>query len=440
MNHTAHRRRSRVVAAFLLLASGALFAGCANVARKDPPDPRHFDIVPVGFPSSVRTIRMLPQPLQSQAVDVPSRVRPASRNEPINVLALSGGGAGGAFGAGVLVGWSREGTRPEFQVVTGVSVGALIAPFAFLGPSWDGQLAEAFSGVKAEHLLQRRWSRVLFGSSIYRGEPLSALVDSYVTRELVHAIAVAAANGRLLLVATTNLDTEQTVIWNLTAVAAQGGEHARKLIRDVLIAAASIPGAFPPVMIRVEASGQSFDEMHVDGATTTSIIAGPEIGGFMRPPLDSLLGAHLYIIVNGQLGAVAQRTPIKTLGIIKRGLGAELRSSARADFAIVSAVAESNGMTVKAAEIPSDYPYRDLLDLQPSRMRALFDFAARCAELEQLWATPIEVQERTEHALAGRSGEMAQCPARTPWHAQPHEALAAPREWTAMQPVGIRPE
>src|SRR5882762_10566466 len=170
--------------------------------------------------------------------------------------------AGGvAFGAGALVGWSRTGTRPDFQVVTGVSAGALLAPLAFLGPRWDATITDAFSGGRTQHLLQPRWIRALLGASVYRGEPLVKLVDHYVTDELLRAVAAESAKGRLLLVATTDLDHERTVIWDMGRIAAEGGARGRGLFRDVLVASASIPGVFPPVLIRVEESGIEFDEM-----------------------------------------------------------------------------------------------------------------------------------------------------------------------------------
>jgi hypothetical protein len=272
--------------------------------QRNPVQERHGDWThamqlearPVGFPDSVRAMGVAPLTVGSDLKGVTPWIREAAIKEPVNVLALSGGGAGAAFGTGALVGWTRAGTRPEFQVVTGVSVGAPVAPFAFLGSAWDDKLREAFSGGRTEHLLRRRWSGALFGSSLYRGQPLASLVDSCITIEMVRAIGVEADKGRLLLVATTKLDTEQTVVWNLTAIAAQGTEAARELIRDVLIAAASVPGAFPPVMIHVESLGRRFDEIHVDGAATTTLLTGTEIPGFLPRSVDALLGARLCSI------------------------------------------------------------------------------------------------------------------------------------------------
>jgi patatin-like phospholipase len=393
------------------LASAALLTGCASPVRKDAPVLWFAsDAVPVGFPSSVRSVGETRETFAARSAELLPRARAAAGSGPLNMLALSGGGAGGAYGAGALVGWTRQGTRPEFQIVTGVSAGALIAPFAFLGPSWDGQLTEAFSGARTEHLLDRHLPGIFFAASAYRGAPLIALVDSYVTDALLRAVAIEAAKGRFLVVATTDLDKEETVIWNLGEIAAQGGEPARRLFRDVLVASASIPGAFPPVMIRVEESGQSYDEMHVDGGTTASLFIAPEIAGYLTDPLTDLRGGSLYVIVNGQLGTVAQTTPLRTLPIFKRGLVAAFRSNARADFAVAAAFAHRNQMAVKVTDIPADYPYRGPLDLRRSTMKALFDFAARCAAEDQLWESPVEALEHARQAHFTVPDRLAQCP------------------------------
>lgn len=163
-----------------------------------------------------------------------------------DLIALSGGGANGTFTAGLINGWSASGQRPDFEVVTGVSTGALAAPFVFLGPRWDGRLKEAYTGGQATGLLKSRGLRALVGSGVFSGLPLRELVESNVDEALLAEVAAEHAKGRLLLVATTDLDAQRGVIWNMGAIAERGGPEALALFRDVLIASASIPGAFPP--------------------------------------------------------------------------------------------------------------------------------------------------------------------------------------------------
>ena len=238
-------------AGWLCLALLLTLCGCTTVARREAPLLTSRDAAPAGFPREVMYVDDGRQDSDGDASRLLWRIRQSAAGGRMNVLALSGGGSGIAFGAGALVGWTRSGTRPEFQIVTGVSAGALLAPLAFLGPSWDHTVTEAFSGGETEHLLQARWIRALFGASVFRGEPLVELVDRYVSDDMLRAIAAESSRGRLLLVGTTDLDHERTVFWDMGRIAAEGGERGRRLFRDILVASASIPGIFPPVLIRV---------------------------------------------------------------------------------------------------------------------------------------------------------------------------------------------
>src|ERR1700678_660398 len=292
----------RAAPAFLLMCLLAMFAlpGCVASSSRNSP-PLGYSATPDGLPMSIRTLGADGRYAQLNSGDIAARLRARTADEPINVLALSGGGAGGAFGAGAIVGMSQSGQRPQFTVVTGVSAGALIAPYAFLGPAWDHQLTEIYADGSGEHVLQSRGLGAVFGSSMDRGTPLKELVDRYATDELIQAIAREAGKGRLLLVATTDVNTGQPVVWDLGAIAMNGGSGARTLFRDVLVASASVPGMFPPVIIHVLENGAPHDEAHVDGAATVPFFV-PR--AFVRAPSGSLEGAHrpaVYVIIDGAL-------------------------------------------------------------------------------------------------------------------------------------------
>ncbi len=387
-----------------------LVAGCAGTAREPSPLRSAASAVPPGFPADIRYRAETRRRFTSRAVPLFERVR-SSASGPLNILALSGGGAGAAFGAGALVGWSRSGQRPQFQIVTGVSAGALIAPFAFLGPAWDAELSRAFSGEATRHLLQRRWLGQVLGGSLYRGRPLARLVDHFVTDDLLRGIADAYAHGRLLLVGTTDLDTAQTVIWNLGAIAAQGGEAARRLLRDVLVASASIPGVFPPMLIPVTAGGRAFQEMHVDGGTTGSVFIAPEVALLVPDALAALEGASVYVIANTQFAYPPETVPPRTLAILRRSVAAALQSDSRAAVETAAVLADRLRMDVRVTEIPSGYPFRGPLDLAPQVMRQLFEFGARCAAEGRLWASPGRVIDRAERSAVQRPGSGSGCPA-----------------------------
>lgn len=238
------RSWSRSVRWACVLSAFAM-VGCATLQRRAAPPTLFSAAAPVGFPSDVRFLSTDLASVQNHAAVGLQRLRNSSKDGIVRALALSGGGAGGAYGAGALVGLSRAGERPQYDLVTGVSAGALIAPFAFLGPEWDSQLTAAFTSGADQRMSLHGLLAVPFGVR-RRTEALHALVNHYVTSALINAVAKEAARGRVLWVATTDLDKEETVIWDMGAIAARGGEPARRLFRDVLVASASAPGVFSP--------------------------------------------------------------------------------------------------------------------------------------------------------------------------------------------------
>lgn len=393
-----------------LILAALSIAACAGPARREHPIYWYDAAPPAGFPESVRSVAEDRAAFERDAERFLARVRKASHGGAVNILALSGGGAGAAFGAGALTGLSNAGTRPCFHVVTGVSAGALTAPFAFLGPAWDDQLTESFSGQRLADLVQFSLSGMLFGSSIFRGKPLADLVNHYATEEMLQAVAAEAAKGRLLLIATTDLDSERTVIWDMGAIAMQGGPAALKLFRKVLIASASIPGLFPPVMIPVETSGTILEEMHVDGSTTASLFIAPEIVSVLPDQLKELRGANIYVIANGQYGAPTISTRVRSIAILKRGVQASLHSTTRGAVLATLALATKNDMSLYVTAIPDDYPFTGLLDLKPERMQALFSFGAECAMRGELWTTREGLLQRSFRASLTLPGSVAMCP------------------------------
>ena len=202
-----------------------------------------------------------------------AKAGPKGAEPPVsNLLALSGGADDGAFGAGLLVGWSEQGDRPEFDLVTGISAGALIAPFAFLGRAYDDQLAGLFTSYGADQIYESNiLSGIFGGNALANSKPLAKLIEKYVDASFLRRVAEERTKGRFLLVGTTNLDAQRPVYWDMGKIAQKGDQQALELFRRVLLASASIPGIFPPVLVQVEAGGQVYQEMHVDGGTTREV-------------------------------------------------------------------------------------------------------------------------------------------------------------------------
>ncbi len=307
-------------------------------------------------------------------------------SEGRSILALSGGGANGAYGAGLLVGWTESGTRPEFNVVTGVSTGALAAPFAFLGPEWDDDLHGAYAEGRTGGLLGWRSFAALAAPGLFDSGVLKDLVASYVTPELLRQIAVEHDKGRRLLIVTTNLDAQETVIWDMGVLARQGGDQAVELFREVLLASASIPGVFPPVMIPgVDGEGRLVTEMHVDGGVITPFLGIPESMLTVTTPTPAPDGTALYVLINGQIG----RTEVITRGtlpaILARAYDTMSKASLRTSLAVNLAFAERNGLSLYVAAIPEGIEASSL-DFDPESMARLFELGRVAASGGQAWS------------------------------------------------------
>jgi predicted acylesterase/phospholipase RssA len=389
--------------------------GCV-LPRRDAPPTIFSTATPVDFPADVRFLSTDRASVEAKSSVALQRLRTSSKDGTLRALVLSGGGAGGAFGAGALVGLSRRQDRPKYDVVTGVSTGALIAPFAFLGSDWDSQLTEAFTSGRGAQMSVRGLLALPLGAS-RRSAALTALVDHYVTPDLIRAVAQEAGRGRLLWVATTDLDKEETVIWDLGAIAMRGGEPARKLFRDVVVASASIPGVFEPVLIHVQQGGRLYDEMHVDGNASASLFIAPTAAYFALLDQRSLAGARVYVLVNGQIIDAPETTPFKLRPIVARTFSVALKHMSRAQVVAVDQFAEKYRMSVESTYLPFDYPKYSSADFRASTMRPLFEYGARCAQSGRLWTTLDETMVMVAAAAPASKrtptvGPEVECPLR----------------------------
>ena len=290
------------------------------------------------------------------------------------VLALSSGGEGGAFGAGLLTGWTKRGDRPAFDLVTGVSAGALIAPFAFAGVEYDDDLAQLFDDGAASRLNRgRSLIRGLLGQSVLDGKALRSLIDSYLTDDLVAQIAARHRTGARLLVVTTNLDAGRSVVWDIGAIAVSNRAGARGLIGDILQASASIPAIFPSVMMSVTDGVRDFAELHADGGAGRQVFFFPDAvmtsDGFAR-----LLpaGTRIYTIMNRKMAPEFQVTTARSFPIAERGLSVLETADAAAIVSLTANLATDSGLVFRMAAIDITVPTANNLPFDPAYMRAVF--------------------------------------------------------------------
>lgn len=373
-------RRCRLAVVAIVLAG--LLSGCATTRVAYTADEADNATIP-GIPAA----RLWSDDTQGlKAAIGEAKGSPRLLRHP-TLLAISGGGAEGAYGAGFLTCWSRTGTRPQFTVVTGTSVGALIAPFAFLGPAYDSYIRQMFTSGETSGLLQFAGFPALFGSSLYRGAPLRELVDHYVDQRLLAAIATQYRRGRRLMVVTTDLDNQRTALWDMGRIASSGAPNALALFRSVLLASAAIPGVFPPELITAEANGKYFTEMHVDGGVTANVLVVPE--AILTSSTSVAPGVHpdLYVVVNGKLAPSFTVAKSGAIDIFARAFETSLWANTRNTLIATAEYARRHGWKLHTTAIPPDAPNVEPIDFDTHKMRALFDIGCRQALGPDRWST-----------------------------------------------------
>lgn len=295
------------------------------------------------------------------------------------ILAVSGGGEDGAFGAGLLCGWSTTGARPVFNLVTGVSTGALTAPFAFLGPDFDPQLRDVYTNLTLADVAESRGlvSGVM-GDAMADTAPLFRTISKHLDAAMLAKLAAAYDQGRLLLIGTTDLDAQVPVVWNVGAIAKSGDARALDLIRKILLASAAVPGAFPPVMIDVEYGGRKYQEMHVDGgAFAQAFLYPPAVGEDRQARIrrrERVREVEAFVIRNARLDPNWASVDRRTLGIVGRAVSTMIFASGANDVLRMYSRTQADQVGFKLAYIGTDFTTELPAPFDQGFMRALFEY------------------------------------------------------------------
>ena len=388
----------RIVSALMVIA---VVAGCGSLPRTPVPVDRMLDAQIPGMPG-IRSFGMkhspafqanLVQSIQAEREDVYCTMPDGTPG--YCVLALSGGGATGAFGAGFLNGWSASGSRPPFKLVTGISTGALIAPFAFLGPDYDPQLKEAFTTIESENIfIFRGLLKALASESFAKTAPLADLIERYIDKEMLQAVAAAHAAGRRLFVGTTNLDAQRFLIWNMGAIAASEHSNALKLFRDVVLASASIPAVFPPVMIEVEVDGHEYDEMHADGGTVTQVFFYGNVVDFKAARESAkaagsptaATGGRVYVIRNAQVRPERKQVERSLVSITPRTLSTMVKAMAFSDLNRIYGKSWARGIDFNYVAVPDDFVWQGEEEFDRAEMNRLYEIGYRLGKSGDAWS------------------------------------------------------
>ena len=379
-------------------AVAALLSACSLPARGTAvPIGRTAQASVLGLPNERFFPLLGTGPLEVEFASAADRRRKALGLAPdaplpeMELLAVSGGGENGAFGAGLLCGWSEQGTRPVFELVTGVSTGALIAPFAYLGSSYDPELRAVYTDLTPDRvLLKRYFTAALFDDAMADNSPLFKTISRYVNEAMLAELAKGYDDGRLLLIGTSDLDAQQGVLWNVGAIAKSGHPRALDTVRRILLASAAIPAAFPPTMFDVTLDGVAYQELHVDGGAFAQAFLYPSgLTRLRRARMargQFVVPAVAYVIRNGRLDPEWASTERSTLGIAGRAIGTMITVSGLNDVVRIYNLTHRDGIPFNLAYIGSDFAEKLPEPFDQGYMRALFDYGYQRARRGYDWA------------------------------------------------------
>lgn len=387
-DRTPTRRRSNrrplgvLVAGLTICALGAL-GGCSGPSRLEAVPTELADQAVVLDNPAFRTWDSELNPafwdevLRAGRIEI-DKERAANPNAELPTayyLAISGGGSDGAFGMGLLAGWADAGTRPDFKIITGISAGAVTAPFIYLGPKWDKILKDTYTTLRTSDVAESRGLMgAIFNDALTDTTRMHRLMDRMLNEEMMQGMAAEYRKGRLLLIATSDLDADRGVIWNIGAIAASGHPGALPLIRQIILGSAAIPAAFPPIMIDVEVNGKKYQEMHVDGGARAQVfLYPPSLDLAAQTAAQGVVRKRVaYIIRNGKVTPGWADTERRTLPIAGRAISSLIQTGGIGDLYRLYLITQRDGVDYNLAYIPADFNVKYTEAFDPDYMAALY--------------------------------------------------------------------
>ena len=376
----------------LLIMSGVILTGlgaCAGVPAHHPvPEAEVSQAVVEGFPANIRfwadespafAGAIVSERLAEYRAANADYFKAHGSYPPLNYLAISGGANDGAFGAGFLSGWYTSGTRPDFEMVTGISTGALIAPFVFIGTQYDGKLRTLYTNTATNGIFDSSLFSVLEGLTgglaVTDNAPLVKMIDENITPDVMAAIAAEHKKGKRLFIGTTNLEAQRGVIWDIGAIANSGNPKALDLIRKIILASVSVPGVFAPVFIGVDAGGKHYDEIHADGGLVSQVFIYPL--KLKRSVIDLLnrygTERHLYVLRNGKIVPQYDPQKLSLFGLTSRSLETFTKYQGLGDLYRLYIASQRDGMDFNLVYIPDSFDAESKQLFDPAYMSRLYD-------------------------------------------------------------------
>lgn len=322
-------------------------------------------------------------------------------NNDFNILALSGGGSGGAYGAGVLNGWKDHGTLPEFDVVTAISTGSIMASFAFLGGEYVDKLDPIFNNLSSDDLYKSSWLSVFNGATISDPTPLKKLLEKGINNQFLDKIAAEHKKGRRLYIGSTNLDTGQLVVWDMGAIASSDRDDKVQRYRDIIYASSAVPIIFPPHFFEINIEGEKYYQMHVDGGVYSNVFM---IGMFINwvhelqvtEESNKEVKTNLYIVANKKYRERHNYVPVplRIRSVLNAFINVEMDLLFDRSVSRIYHSAKEKGVNFHMATIPQNSDHiKSTLEFVPSEMREVYKLGYENALTGYSWQTEIKWDE-----------------------------------------------
>ncbi|MEH6452365.1 MAG: patatin-like phospholipase family protein [Psychromonas sp.] len=319
----------------------------------------------------------------------------------LNILALSGGGSGGAFGAGVLNGWKDHGSMPNFDVVTAISTGSIMATYAFLGGEHIDKLDTIFNNLSTADLYKSSWLGIFNDATLSDPSPLKRSLEEHINEEVLAEVAVQHKKGRRLYIGSTNLDTGQLVIWDMGAIASSGRNDKVQRYRDIVYASSAVPIIFPPHFFEIDIEGEKYSQMHVDGGVHSNVFM---LGMFIdwvhelkvTKEQRSKVNANLYIVANKKYRERHRYNPVplEIRAVLNSFIYVEMDLLFDRSVSRIYHSAKERGINFHMASIPQDSEHiKSTLEFVPSEMREIYKLGYENALSGYDWQTEVKWNE-----------------------------------------------
>jgi len=326
--------------------------------------------------------------------------RENKNSTPFNILTLSGGGTRGAYGAGIIYGWNDRGDIPKFDIVTGVSTGAVMASFVFLGGDELTKVKDFYTKSYTDDVYTSSWFS-FFQAYLMDPAPLKELFRKNFNKEFLDRVAAEHYKGRRLYIGSTNLDTGQLIVWDMGAIAASDRSDKYQRFSDIIYASSAMPMFLPPQYMYVDIKGKQYTQMHVDGGIYSHVfmvgllVNWTEVLGLEEDAKDDF-DVTLYTVANRKYRNRHAYDPVEQSPTSIINAYVEVETDLLFDRSIYRLYKNciNKGIKFRMTAVPDDAnSVDDATEFNPKKMTELFNIGYESGLYGIKWKKEISIEE-----------------------------------------------